>query len=101
VEITNIELTFLDKRLQCIEKVESSRVTDRLELLIVGNVNVRAHIMGRKAQADNQPPVSKDLFLITKDGVGELGVERGERLGFLVARLDNGDMNRIVGVARP
>lgn len=57
--------------------------------------------MGRKAQADNQTPVAEDLLLVTKDGVGELGMERGESLGLLLAWLDNGDMNRIVGVARP
>jgi hypothetical protein len=91
----------LYKWLQRIEKVESSCVTDRLELLIIGNVNMRAHIMGCKAQADNQTPVAEDLFLITKDGVRELGMERRERLGLFVARLDNGDVNRIIGVARP
>jgi hypothetical protein len=93
------KFTFLDKWLQCIDEVKSSCVTDCLELLIVGDVNMRAHIMGRKAQADNQTPITEDLFLITKDGVGELRMERGECLRLLVARLDNGDMNRIVGVA--
>lgn len=37
-----LELTLLDKRFQSVEKIYSSCVTDRLELLVVGNVNMRA-----------------------------------------------------------
>jgi hypothetical protein len=46
-------LTWLNKRFQCSKKVQSSCIADRFELLIVGNVNMRAQIVSCKAQTDN------------------------------------------------
>lgn len=74
--VANIELTLLDKRFQSIEKIDSSCVTDRLELLVVRDVNMRAQIMGRKAQTDNQASVAEDLLIVAKNRIGKLGVER-------------------------
>lgn len=62
---------------------------------------MRAQVMGRKSQPDHQTLVSKDLFVISEDWIGELGVEGGERLWFGVARLHDGNMDGIVGVTRP
>ena len=69
-------LTSLNKRFQGVEQVQSLCVADGLELFVVRNVNMRAHIMSREAQADDQPPVAENLFLVTKYGIGKLGVER-------------------------
>lgn len=48
-----LKLTFLDKGFQSVEKIDSSCVTNGLELLVVGNVYMRAQIVGRKTQTDN------------------------------------------------
>ena len=57
--------------------------------------------MGSKSQPNNQTFVSKYLFLVAEDRVGELGMERRECLWLRFARLDDRDMDRIVGVTRP
>jgi hypothetical protein len=57
--------------------------------------------MGRKAQTDDQSLVSEDLFFIAKNWVCELRVETRNRLGLLVAGLDNGDLDGVIGVASP
>lgn len=62
---------------------------------------MRAQIVGREAQTNYQSLVTKYLFIVTEDWVCKLGVERGKRLRLLLARLDDSNMNRIVGVARP
>jgi len=62
---------------------------------------MRAEIVGGEAQSNDQALVSKNLFIITKDGIGELRVESRQRLGFRIARLHDRDMERIIGVARP
>lgn len=69
------KFTFLNIWLQGLEQVQSLGVADGLKLFVVRNVNVGAHIVSREAQADNQPPVAENLFLIAKDGIGELRVE--------------------------
>lgn len=96
-----LKLTLLDKRFQSIEEIDSSCVTDWLELLIVGNVNMRAQIMSRKAQTDNQAFVTEDLLIVAKDRIGELGVKRRKCFRLLLAWLNDSNMDRIVGVARP
>lgn len=74
--VAKLKPTLLDERFQSIEQVDSSCVTDRLELLIVGNVNMRAQIMSRKAQPDNQASVTENLLIVAKYRIGELGVKR-------------------------
>lgn len=97
----NIPQTFRNKWLQSAKKIECCGVANRLEFLIIRYVEMRAQVVGRESQPDHQTLVSKDLFVISEDGIGELGVEGGERLWFGVARLHDGNMDRIVGVARP
>jgi hypothetical protein len=41
------------------------------------------------------------LLFVSKNGVGELGVEGRESFRLRVARLHDRDLKRIVGVARP
>lgn len=96
-----LKLTLLDKRFQSIEEIDSGCVTDWLELLIVGNVNMRAQIMSRKAQTDNQASVTEDLLIVAKDRIGKLGVKRRKCFRLLLAWLNDSNMDRIVGVARP
>lgn len=73
--VAQAKLTFLNKGFQSIEKINSSCVTDGLELLVVRNMNMRAQIMGGEAQADNQAPVAEYLLIVAKDRIGKLGVE--------------------------
>lgn len=62
---------------------------------------MRPEIVSRESQPDNQPLVAKNALLITKDRVRKLRMEPSECLGLVLARLDQGDMNGVVGVARP
>lgn len=61
--------------LQGTEKIHRSSVTNRLESILVRNVDMGAEIVGGEAQSDDQAFVSKYLLIITKDGIGELRVE--------------------------
>jgi hypothetical protein len=60
-----------------------------------------AQIMSRKPQTNNQASVTEDLLIVAKDRIGELGVKGRKRFRLLLARLNDGNMDRIVGVARP
>lgn len=62
---------------------------------------MRPEIVSRESQPDNQPFVAKNTLLIAKDRVSELRVETGQCLGLFLVRLDQGDMDSVVGVARP
>lgn len=57
--------------------------------------------MSRKAQTDNQASVTENFLIVTKDRIGELGVKRRKCFRLLLARLNDGNMDRIIGVARP
>lgn len=94
-------LTFWNEFLQSAKKIRRSYVTNCLESIVIGNVNMRAEIMGGKAQADNQALVSKNLLFVSENGVGKLGVEGCESFRLRVTRLYNRDLKCIVGVACP
>lgn len=96
-----LEPTFLHKWLQSAKKICRSYLTNRLESIIVGNVNVRPEVMSGKAQADNQALVSENLLFISKNGVGELRVKGRESFWLRLARLHYCDLKRIVRIARP
>jgi hypothetical protein len=94
-------LTLRNEFLQSAKKIRRSNVANRLKSIIVGNVNMRAEIMGSKAQTDDQAFVSKNLLFISKNGVGELRVKGRESFRLRLARLHDRDLKRIVGIARP
>lgn len=58
-------------------------------------------VMSRKPQTDDQALVPEYALVIAKDWICKLRVEGGERLGFLFAGLDYGDMDGVIGVAGP
>ena len=93
--------TFWNPWLQSLQKINRRSVAYGLKFLVVGDVDMRAKVMGRKAQTDDQSLVSEDLFFIAKNWVCELRVETRNRLGLLVAGLDNGDLDGVIGVASP
>lgn len=75
--------------------------SDRLELLAVRCLQVRSHIVGAISQVDLEVLVAKDLFVLTKYGIG---VSRIEGRNVLKTGLGGGqktDVNRIVGVRQP
>lgn len=96
-----LEPTFLHKWLQRAKKICRSYLTNCLEPIVIGNVNVRPEVMSGKAQADNQALVSKNLLFISKNGVGELRVKGRESFWLRLARLHYRDLKRIVRVTRP
>ena len=57
--------------------------------------------MGCKPQADDQPLIAEYLLLVAEDGICELRVEAGNRLGFRLAGLNDRQMDGVVGVASP
>lgn len=76
-------------------------VSYRLELLAVGGLEMRAHVISTVAQADLEILVAEDLFLLAKDGVCELGVEGRNVLEARLRRRDEADIDGIVGVGQP
>lgn len=62
---------------------------------------MRAQVMGCKSQTDNQPSVAENLLLVAKDRIGKLRVKARKRLWLGFARLNDGDVNGVVGVASP
>lgn len=62
---------------------------------------MRPEVVSRESQPDNQSLVAKNAFFIAEDRVRELRVEAGECLGLFLVRLDQGDMDSVVGIARP
>lgn len=58
-------------------------------------------IVRRKTQPDNQPPVTEDLLLITKDRVCKLRMKARERLGLFLVRLNYREMDSVIGVTGP
>lgn len=57
--------------------------------------------MGGKLDSDVQVLVAKDLFCFADNGISELGMEivSGDQL--VRGRLDNGYMNRLIGIDGP
>lgn len=51
------------------------RPSNRLELFAVRHLQVWSHIVGAISQADLEILVTKDLFVLTKDGVGVSRIE--------------------------
>lgn len=86
---------------QGLEKIDRRSVAHGLELVVVRDVDVRAEVMGREAEADDQALVAKDLFLVTEYWVCELRVEARDRFRFLLAGLDDRDVHGVIGVACP
>ena len=57
--------------------------------------------MRSKAEPDFQPLIAKDMFFVTKNGIGELRVKGRERLRKIYAWPDQGDMDDIARVRGP
>jgi hypothetical protein len=57
--------------------------------------------MSGETQSDNQALVTEYALLIAENGVCELRMKARKRLGFLLIRLDDGNLDGVVGVARP
>lgn len=93
--------TFRNEWLQSAKKICRSYLANRLESIVVGNVNMRPEVMSGKAQPDNQALVSEDLLFISENGVGELRVEGRESFRLRLALLYDRNLERIVRVARP
>lgn len=64
-----------DKWLESSKEIDCSCVTHCLEPIVVGDVNMRPEIVGRKTQADDQPFVSEDLLFVAENWICELRVE--------------------------
>lgn len=62
---------------------------------------MRSKIVGSESHANNQALVAKDVLLITENRVGKLRVKGGQGLGLLLAGLNQGDLDGIVGVTGP
>lgn len=60
---------------------------------------MRTEVVSGKSQADYQAFITEDLLIVTKDRVGELGMEGGKSLRLGVAWLHDRNMERIIGVA--
>jgi hypothetical protein len=95
------KLTFWSKRFQSTQQVDRSCIADRLEPVIVRDVDMGAQVMGRKAQANDQALVAKDALFVAEDGVCELRMKGREGFGFGLAGLYYSDMDSVVGVAGP
>lgn len=62
---------------------------------------MRAKIVSREAQPDNQALVTKNLLLIAKNRIGKLRMKARQRLGFFLAGLHNGDVHGVIRIAGP
>lgn len=58
-------------------------------------------IMRSQSQANNQPFVPKNAFLVAEYGIGELRMEGREGPGLVVAGVDDSDMDGLVGITGP
>lgn len=56
-------------------QVRSSRLSNRLELLAICDLQTRAHIASIVSKVDLQALIAKYCLLITKDRIGHLRVE--------------------------
>lgn len=57
--------------------------------------------MGGKSQTNDQALVAKDLLFIAEDWIGKLRMEGRKSIGFGLARLQDGDVDCIIGIAGP
>lgn len=81
--------------------IERLRLSDCLELLVEGELEVGAHIMRVISEVDVEALIAEDLLFFAKDGVGELGTESRNCLGALLARPHEADGKCLRGVLRP
>lgn len=62
---------------------------------------MRAKIVSREAQPDNQALITEDLLFIAKYGVCKLRMKARKRLGLLLAGLHKRDVDGVIGIAGP
>ena len=81
--------------------VKRLRLSDCLELLVKGILEVRAHVMRVVAEIDLEALVAENLLLFTEDRVGEFGAKRRDSLRAILSRPDEADRGCLRGVFRP
>ena len=62
---------------------------------------MRAHIVGAVSEVDLEILVSKDFFILAKDGIGEARVKGGYQLKARRRRRNEADVERRVRVGDP
>lgn len=77
------------------------RSSNNLELLAVGCLQVRSHIVSAKPQADLEIFVAKDLFFLAENRVCVSRVKCSKMLKARFGGRHQADMNRLVGVGKP
>lgn len=77
-------------------QVRSSRLSNRLELLAIYDLQTRAHIASIVSKVDLQALIAKYCLLITKDRIGHLRVEGVKCSRAANAGSDEGHMDGIV-----
>lgn len=76
-------------------------VTDGLEFLVVGDLQMRSHVIRTVPQADLEALVAKDPLLFAEDGISELGVEGRDGCEAGLGGREEIDAERIVRVDEP
>ena len=87
--------------LKSLLQVDRSGLTNRGITALPLGVVVRPEVVGCEAEMDAESLVAKDRLCFSKNGIGELRMERGDGLGCTVTGLYEGNGDSFVGVAGP